>query len=120
MLERLSGLFRYSLESSKTDWVRLGEEIGAVRSYLDVERVRLGERLHATVDVDPGIENLLVPPLLLQPLVENAVLHAVAPRSEGGTISVNTHHNGTTLRLEVADDGPGLGRLAPSRHRHGP
>lgn len=114
VLERLSGLFRYSLEGSKTDWVRLEQEIAAVRGYLDVERVRLGERLRAELSVEPGIESLLVPPLVLQPLVENAVLHAVAPRSGGGSLSVSARRNGSALCLEVTDDGPGLGS---SRHR---
>lgn len=114
VLERLSGLFRYSLEGSKTDWVRLDQEISAVRSYLDVERVRLGERLRSEMNVERGVGDLLVPPLVLQPLVENAVLHAVAPRSNGGSLAVSARRYGSTLCLEVTDDGPGLGG---SQHR---
>ena len=114
VLERLSSLFRYSLEGSKTDWVRLEQEIDAVENYLDVERVRLGSRLRSEVNVAPGVGAFLVPPLILQPLVENAVLHAVAPRAEGGSLAVSAHRNGTALCLEVTDDGPGLGS---SQHR---
>lgn len=109
VLERLSGLFRYALEGSKSDWVRLEHEIAVVRSYLEVELVRLGDRLRAEVEVAPGVEDLLVPPLVLQPLVENAVVHAVAPRSEGGSLKVSVRSNGSRLLLEVADDGPGFG-----------
>jgi sensor histidine kinase YesM len=114
VLAKLSGLFRYSLEGSKTDWVRLDQEISAVRGYLDVERVRLGDRLQSEVSVEPGVGDLLVPPLILQPLVENAVLHAVAPRSKGGSLAVSARCSGAALCLEVTDDGPGLGS---SRHR---
>jgi two-component system sensor histidine kinase AlgZ len=114
VLERLSGLFRYSLEGSRTDWVGLEQEIDAVSGYLEVERVRLGDRLRSEVHVEPETQGILVPPLLLQPLVENAVLHAVAPRSEGGCITVTARRNGAALCLEVTDNGPGLGS---SRHR---
>ena len=91
VLERLSALFRYSLEGSRTDWVRLEQEIENVEGYLEVERVRLGDRLNSEIDVAPGVENILVPPLVLQPLVENAVLHAIAPRSAGGSLSLRAH-----------------------------
>jgi signal transduction histidine kinase len=114
VLERLSGLFRYSLEGSRTDWVRLEQEIDAVRGYLEVEHVRLGDRLRSEVHVAPETQSILVPPLLLQPLVENAVLHAIAPRSEGGRLTVSARRNGAALCLEVTDNGPGIGS---SRHR---
>ncbi|MDH3744838.1 MAG: histidine kinase, partial [Acidobacteriota bacterium] len=109
VLEKLSGLFRYSLDGSKTEWVRLEQELKAVTDYLEVERIRLGERLRAEVEVEPGVESLLVPPLLLQPLVENAVLHAVAPRASGGKLVVRAKREGLSLQLAVEDDGPGLG-----------
>ncbi|MBT8469055.1 MAG: histidine kinase, partial [Deltaproteobacteria bacterium] len=114
VLEKLSGLFRYSLDGSKTEWVRLEREIEAVNSYLEVEAIRLGDRLRSKVAIEPGTEKLLVPPLVLQPLVENAVLHAVAPRRTGGSVSISVDRNGSHLRLAVEDDGPGLGN---SEHR---
>lgn len=109
VLEKLSSLFRYSLEGSKTEWVRLERELDAVNAYLEVEHIRLGDRLHSSVEVDPGVAERLVPPLVLQPLVENAVLHAVAPRKEGGRLEIRVGHNGSGLELSVTDDGPGLG-----------
>jgi two-component system sensor histidine kinase AlgZ len=109
VLEKLSSLFRYALDGSNTDWVRLERELEVVSSYLEVERLRLGDRLRAELDLGPGVEELLVPPLVLQPLVENAVVHAVAPRSEGGWLRVSAHRNGSRLLLEVEDDGPGFG-----------
>jgi two-component system sensor histidine kinase AlgZ len=109
ILVKLSSLFRYSLEGAKTTWVRLGKELEAVSDYLEVEGMRLGERLRFSVEVEPGVDTILVPPLILQPLVENAVLHAVATRREGGRIRVVASRNGSSLGLTVADDGPGLG-----------
>ena len=114
VIEKLSGLFRYALDGSKTEWVRLEREIEAVNAYLEVEAIRLGDRLRSEISIEPGVEGLLVPPLLLQPLVENAVLHAVAPRRGGGRIAIRVDRNGSHLRLAVEDDGPGLGN---SEHR---
>lgn len=113
-LEKMSRLFRYALEGSKTDWVRLAAELATVDDYLEVERLRLGERLRGTIETEGRVENLLVPPLVLQPLVENAVLHAVAPRRGGGRVEVLARRRDSRLTLTVTDDGPGFGR---SPHR---
>ena len=109
VIEKLAGLFRYSLRGSETSWVRLGEELEAVRSYLEVEAIRLGDRLTSEISVAPGVAETLVPPLVLQPLVENAVLHGVAPRRGGGRVTVAAARNGSSLVLSVADDGDGPG-----------
>ncbi len=108
-IERLSGLFRYALEGSRRSEVRLGDELDAVRGYLEVESLRLGERLRHDVRVDGDLADLLVPPLLLQPVVENAVLHGVASRVEGGQVEVRVAAENGSLILRVADDGPGPG-----------
>ena len=76
---------------------------------LEVEGMRLGGRLRFSIEAEPGVDAILIPPLILQPLVENAVLHAVATRREGGRIRVDASRNGLALELTVADDGPGLG-----------
>jgi len=101
-------LLRYVLDESGTLDVTLEEELRFVRRYLDIEGVRLGERLKVSIDVAPGAERAIVPNLLLQPLVENAVKHAIVVRPEGGTIRVGADRRGRMLRVEVADDGPGL------------
>jgi two-component system sensor histidine kinase AlgZ len=108
-IERLSGLFRYALEGSRRSEVRLAEEMEAVRGYLEVEALRLGERLRYALSVEPGLDGLLIPPLVLQPVVENAVLHGVAPRVEGGRVEVAARIADGFLVLRVADDGPGPG-----------
>jgi hypothetical protein len=101
-------LLRYVLDESGTIDVSLGEELRFVRQYLDIERVRLGERLSVKIDVTPGIERAVVPNLILQPIVENALKHSITVRPEGGRLRIGVERRGDVLRLEVEDDGPGL------------
>jgi two-component system, LytTR family, sensor histidine kinase AlgZ len=114
VLEQLASLYRYCLKGSNAEWVRLEEELAATRDYLQVEEVRLGSRLHASLDVETGAETVLVPPLLLQPLVENAILHGIADRKEGGRVAVRISRSHSDLVMTVVDDGPGPGN---SRHQ---
>ncbi|MFN8588821.1 MAG: sensor histidine kinase [Candidatus Eisenbacteria bacterium] len=117
VVTRLADVFRYALTSSDREHVRLGEELAFLRSYLEIERVRLGERLRVAETIEPGVETALVPGLLLQPLVENAVRYAVAARPEGGTIRIEARRVADSLELLVADDGPGFREgTAPSGH----
>ena len=104
----LAHLLRYSLRSSEDGGVPLADEVEATRRYLRIERARLGDRLRVDIELEPGIDGVTVPALILQPLVENAVQHAVAPRSEGGVVLVRGTRTPTGLRLVVQDDGPGL------------
>jgi two-component system LytT family sensor kinase len=105
-----SELLRYVLDEAGTMDVTLEEELGFVRRYLDIEKVRLGERLKSHIEVDAGAGRALVPNLMLQPLVENAIKHAIAVRPEGGTIWITVKKETTSLRIDIADDGPGLTR----------
>jgi signal transduction histidine kinase len=116
-LEKLSDLFRYALEGSQKEQVTLGEELAAVRGYLEVQALRLGERLRYEIENDADVEALPVPPLLLQPLVENAVLHGVSPRVEGGKVQVGAFQHNGVLELSVKDDGPGPGNSPRSGTR---
>lgn len=109
LVQDLSHLLRYSLRSSSSAQVSLGQELEAVDRYLRVESARLGERLRVERRVEPGLEDLPLPGLVFQPLVENAVRHAVASRPEGGSISIEARASQGTLSLIVEDDGPGLG-----------
>jgi hypothetical protein len=102
-------LLRYVLNESGTLDVSLAEELSFVRRYLDIERVRLGERLRVTIDVDEEASRALVPNLILQPLVENALKHGIVVRPEGGALRIAGRRFGNRLRLEVEDDGPGVG-----------
>lgn len=113
-IERLSALLRHSLEGAKEDRVALRRELEAVRGYLELEGLRFGTRLRQAVVVEPGLEGVLVPPFVLQPLVENAVKHGIASRREGGHVRVAVTAEGERgLRLVVEDDGPGGSSQAP-------
>ncbi len=108
-LEKLSDMFRYTLEGSRRQQVRLADEVRTVRGYLEMEELRFGNRLRYQVDVPDDLSDLAVPPLLLQPLVENAVLHGISPRREGGSVRVGAAQTDGLLELIVEDDGPGPG-----------
>jgi two-component system sensor histidine kinase AlgZ len=112
-LERLADLYRYALDASRVRTVLLGREIEMVSDYLELQRARYGHRLRASVSLSPEVAGVPVPPLLIQPLVENAILHGLA-RREGGGIHVSARREAEQLVIEVCDDGPGPGR---SDHR---
>ena len=104
----LAHLLRYSLRSSAEGEVPLSAELDAIARYLRIERARFGDRLQVAVDVPSALLEHRVPGLILQPLVENAVQHGIAPRSEGGSIRISARAGSDGLVLVVEDDGPGL------------
>lgn len=108
MVSRLSDFLRYSLYKDPINKVPLEQEIYAARLYLEIEKVRFSERLSIIIDIEPGTEKALVPSLILQPLIENAVKYAVASQINGGTIIITGRKFGHDLLLEVADNGPGM------------
>ena len=108
LVQDLAHLLRYSLRAAARPRVTLGQELETVDRYLRIEQARLGDRLRVSRDIGPGVEHLALPGLVLQPLVENAVKHAVSPRPEGGTIRIEARREDEELLLVVADDGPGL------------
>jgi len=110
VVTRLADVFRHALTASGREHTRLADELDFLRSWLAIERVRFGDRLRIVEDVEPGLEDVPVPGLLFQPLIENAVLYAVAPRAEGGTVTLRVHRDpsGRTLTAEISDDGPGF------------
>jgi sensor histidine kinase YesM len=104
----LAHLLRYSLRSSAEGRVPLALELEATERYLRVEHARLGDRLRVTRNIDDTAADVLVPGLVLQPLVENAVQHAVASRRAGGTIDIEVRRESATVLIAVTDDGPGM------------
>lgn len=110
-LVNLADIFRYSL-ASKSQFVPLDEEMDIVGSYLQIERLRLGDRLSTRLEIDDGVRGQKVPALSIQPLVENAVKHGVSAKAEGGHVSVSAQREGDRLRIDVVDDGPGFDPLA--------
>jgi len=110
-LERLADLFRYALDASRQSTVRLEQELSMVADYLALQTARFGERLHTTLDVERGLGDIELPPLLLQPLVENAIVHGALSRREG-RVDVAVRREQDELVIEVKDDGPGPGGSA--------
>src|SRR5690606_19263444 len=94
-------------EHDPLDQVELTHEIGSVRLYLDIEKVRFEERMRISMDISPEAEQALVPSMLLQPLIENSIKHAISQREEGGAIAIKAHVEKKMLIIEVSDDGPG-------------
>ena len=103
MCEGLGDFLRKTLTLGGRDWVTLGEELDLVETYLAIERVRFGSRLRVELLATPAARSHLVPPLLLQPLVENAVKHGIAERVEGGTIAINAQRHADTLIIKVTN-----------------
>jgi LytS/YehU family sensor histidine kinase len=109
MLAKLSDLLRDVLRRSRNVLVTLDEELRMTETYLDLARLRYGERLRVAIDVDGAVRGAAVPVLLLQPLVENALQHGVGQRAAGGFVGIAAQRDGDRLRLVVSDDGVGLG-----------
>jgi sensor histidine kinase YesM len=112
MTGQLASLMRSSLQSNDRPLVPLDEELRLVRAYLDIERVRFGDRLRYAVDLREGTASALVPRLALQTLVENSVKYAVTPRREGASIRIRAERSDGRVRLAVEDDGPGFDPIA--------
>ena len=108
MLTHLSDLLRLSLRNGGAQEVPLREELGFLERYIEIMRVRFGDRLQIDVAASPDVMDALVPSLVLQPIVENAIRHGMTSRAERGHVAVRATRNGAVLTLEVSDDGPGL------------
>jgi LytS/YehU family sensor histidine kinase len=140
MLSRLADLLRLTLDNSSAQTVPFAEELEFLRCYLEIERARFQDQLVIEMNVDPAAMEALVPNLVLQPIVENAIKHAVAPRHGAGRVEIRAAREGPTLVIVVADDGDGsralrdadsrldkglglsntrarLGQLYPDKHR---
>ncbi len=113
MIAGLSDLLRRVLEDSGSQMVPLAEELSFLERYLELQSMRFGDRLSATVDVPFALYSALVPGLILQPLVENAILHGIETRFEGGSIRIGAHAEAGVLTLYVHNDGPALSAITP-------
>jgi two-component system sensor histidine kinase AlgZ len=116
MLARVGDFLRATLAHDGAHEHALADELALTDAYLAIEQVRLGERLHVTMKVGPDLLGVPVPFLMLQPLVENAIRHGIAPRSEKGSIAICVERDGALLRLDVLNDAgpapvPGCGGI---------
>lgn len=118
MLEQLADVLRRVLRTDRPHEVPLADEIDFLQRYVALEQVRFSDRLRPTFDVDPAVVSALVPDFVLQPLVENALRHGLAKRTEAGLLLISAHREGDELVLSVRDDGPGFDERGEP-HREG-
>jgi hypothetical protein len=112
-VESLAVVLRTTLHRSAERLGTVGEEVAHVHAWLEIEQLRLGQRLKVEWDIAPDVRDLPLPPLMIQPLVENSLRHGIGSRIEGGTISISARTDGPALLVRVSDDGVGF----PAAHR---
>lgn len=115
MIAKLSDLFRYQLKGTKKELVLLHEEINFLSTYLKLEKDRFGDRLDYHFDIPKKTSEAMIPPMILQPLVENAIRHGIAPKVEGGSVTIaaeisDSADSNRHLRIKVIDDGIGFSK----------
>jgi LytS/YehU family sensor histidine kinase len=115
---KLASLLRFSINANQTSLVALAQELKIVRDYLEIESTRFGRRLQYQISVPEGLENVRIPPLALQSLVENSVKHVAAQRTEPVSIKIAAMQRDDFCELSVTDDGPGFS-LAEVSPEHG-
>ena len=108
MLEDLIHYLRTALSKTRGDTTTIGQEMEMIRAYMNIFKVRMGERLRYNIDVPDKINDIPFPPMLIQPLVENAIKHGLEPKIEGGEVFIHGEKNEEILRLEIADTGVGF------------
>jgi LytS/YehU family sensor histidine kinase len=108
MLMDFNLYLRTSLATTRPDMTTLDEEIDTIKAYLNIQRIRLGERLNYSIDIPDILFQQPFPPLLLQPLVENAVKHGLEPDKKGGDVKITANEGNGLMRIIVADTGKGF------------
>ncbi|PKI17546.1 sensor histidine kinase [Colwellia sp. 12G3] len=117
MVTKLSEFLRYSLDKDPMKKVTLESEIQALQLYLAIEQVRFEDRLHLNFQINDNCQQALVPSMILQPLAENAIKHAIAVQEQGGSITISINRFADDLLIEVADNGPGADIINGNLHR---
>ncbi|EEF26572.1 conserved hypothetical protein [Ricinus communis] len=115
MLERFIDYLRASLAASRGDEATLGSEAALIAAYLDVLAVRMGDRLRYRIDVPDELRQFRIAPMLLQPVVENAIAHGLEPKVEGGEIVLTARVEGEHVHVRISDTGVGLNDAAPRK-----
>ncbi len=119
VIEQLSDVLRSTLSRTHASEVTLDDELALVRQYLAVEQARFPDRLRPVLDIDPATLSAAVPRFALQHLVENALRHGIAKRTDAGRLAVTARRDGDMLELSVEDDGPGALTAAVDTKGHG-
>lgn len=108
MLESLTRYLRTSLQRTRRDKTTMGQELELLRAYLDIQSIRMGDRLRYEIDIAEELYGIVLPPLLIQPLVENAIKHALEPSLAGGRIHIHARRENGNILVQVSDTGRGL------------
>jgi LytS/YehU family sensor histidine kinase len=114
MILRLSRFLRHTIDTDPEQFARLDEEAHTQLLYLEIEAARFGDRLKVDCDIPPALADCLVPSLLLQPIVENCIKHAIGPSTTGGMVRIRACEKDERLRVSVEDDGPGMSVGGPA------
>ena len=119
MISRLGDFLRLTLENSGAQQVTLQQELDFLKCYLEIEQIRFQDRLSVQMNIDPEIVDAKVPNLILQPIVENAIRHGIAPRVEPGIINIDAQRHNGMLEINIKDNGPGLNSNGNGNFREG-
>ncbi|WP_182026099.1 sensor histidine kinase [Vibrio rotiferianus] len=112
MLEQLTALLRATLKSSREEHTTIDNETALLEAYLGIQQTRLGDRLSYKIEVEEGLGRTELPPMMLQPLIENAIIHGIEPKREGGEVSLLIKREQQNLQIEVRDTGVGLNHVS--------
>lgn len=107
LIAKLADTFRYSLQASEQEWISLEEELKFTKITLELEKERLKKRLEVVFNIDESLLQTRVPPMLLQPITENAIKHGIAPNIDGGTITITIKKNDSKVNISISDTGQG-------------
>ena len=114
MMDNFIAYLRQSLTASRAQQGTVKQEVDLLRNYLELLKIRMGDRLQFECDIEPDLQSASLPPMLLQPIVENAIKHGLEPKVEGGRVRVSAHRSGATMVLTVTDNGLGFSEHADS------
>jgi sensor histidine kinase YesM len=112
MIASLSDLFRYQLKASEVDSVPLEEELNFIQTYLALEKARYKDRLDVIYNIDESLKSKHIPPMLIQPLIENAIKHGIAPLKKGGSIKLSIKNEKGKLQVVIEDTGKGINNIS--------
>lgn len=107
LIAKLADTFRYSLQASEKEWISLNEELEFTKTTLALEKERLKKRLDVFFEVDESLLQTKVPPMLLQPITENAIKHGIAPSIEGGSVTISIKKDGDKVHISISNTGEG-------------
>lgn len=108
MLENLTLYLRTSLKHTRNDQNNLSQEIETIRSYLDINKIRMDDRLEFNIELPKHLQNIPIPPMLIQPIVENAVKHGIEPKVSGGSINISISEKESVIEIKITDTGVGI------------